>query len=183
MYPGKITYPFNLINLDFYIIIILFFKTTYLPIESIYYLFWLPFWPIVILLLVKLTNQINNLNVYSFDYKYHLNKIKCPIRLNSYFCSIKVYIFCLVWLNITIGQVVKNINLVNWINQKRHVILTTKESIPIDQVFYHLMNNEIKLGSLKVMIYNNVCYNEDFHINDTKMELVHLSILVHLLPY
>jgi hypothetical protein len=45
------------------------------------------------------------------------------------------------------------------------------------------MNNEIKLGSLKVMICNNVCYSEDFHINGTKMELVHLSILVHLLPY
>jgi hypothetical protein len=45
------------------------------------------------------------------------------------------------------------------------------------------MNNEIKLGSLKVMIYNNVRYSEDFHINDTKMELIHLSVLVHLLPY
>jgi hypothetical protein len=45
------------------------------------------------------------------------------------------------------------------------------------------MNNEINLGSLEVMIYNNVCYNEDFHKNDAKMELVHLLVLVHLLLY
>jgi hypothetical protein len=93
-------------------------------------------------------------------------------------CLLKVFIFfCLVWLNITIGQVKKNINLVDWINQKRHVILTIKASIQVDHVFYHLMNNEIKLGSLKVMICNNAYYCEDFHINDAKMELV------HLLPY
>jgi len=45
------------------------------------------------------------------------------------------------------------------------------------------MNNEIQLGSLKVMICNNAYYNEDFQINDTKMEIMHLSILIHLLPY
>jgi len=134
-------------------------------------------------LLVKLTNQISNLNVYSFDYKYHSKKIECPIWLILILFIRSVHFFNLVWLNITIGQVMKNINLVNWINQKRYVILITKASIQVDQVFYHLMNNEIKLGSLKVMTCNNAYYSEDFHINDAKMELVHLLVLVHLLPY
>jgi hypothetical protein len=43
----------------------------------------------------------------------------CPIWIQSCHFSLKLFIFCLVWLNVTFDQVLKKGTSINWTSQKR----------------------------------------------------------------